>query len=177
MRLLAIDPGSAKLGIAVFENEDLLYCDRMEPDSKYTGFVDKLDDKLSKIYLELLRIIHKYEVTNACWEITPNIAGMGNYKDMIISVGALVKALAFQHELSWQRVAANTSKKLVTGNHKASKIDVRNKVIELYPNIQKDFNLKLGQYDAYDAVLIGRASMIRGIWNRPTKTNLTGRDW
>lgn len=176
MILLAVDPGSANVGVSIFKGQDLLFCTRLNYTSNYEKFTDKLNDMLSKLYHEFLRLCHYYKVTHICWEVVPAIGGM-NHKDFVVSVSAGLKTIAFQLEMQWQGVAATTAKKFITENGRASKEDVRDAVIELYPNIQEDFKIGFKQWDSYDSVIIGLTCMNKGLWHKSTPSVYTGKSW
>lgn len=177
MKVLSIDPGSANVGLAVLEDEKLLYCTRLNYMEGLEGaFNEKLYRVLCKLYLELARIIHKYEVTHVAVEIVPAIGGM-NFKDFVTSTGAIVKALSYQYELTYQGIGATSVKLQVAGSGRAKKDAIRDRIIELYPNLQADFGIKDGAFDAFDAVAIGLAAQAKAKWVQPTSSSFTGRDW
>lgn len=176
MRVMAVDPGSANIGVSIFDNDKLVYCTRLNYTSSYEKFVDKLNDILSKVYHEFLRLAHKYEVQAICWEIVPAIGNM-NHKDFVVSVSAALKILAFHYELQWQGVPANTVKKLFTGNGRASKDEMRDTVLQIFPDFKEKFpEIGFRAYDAYDSVAIGTVARTRGSWHTPTSSNLTGSE-
>jgi Holliday junction resolvasome RuvABC endonuclease subunit len=174
---MAIDPGSKNLGLAILDGEQILECQRINPESKYTKFVEKLNDILEKLYHEIQSLVVKYEVTHICWEITPAIGGM-SHKDYVVSVGGMVKALAFQYGLTFQGVGATTCKKMIVGNYKATKPEVRARVLELYPTLKDDHGISWGQYDAYDAIIIALACQQRkDTWIKPKFAPSVERFW
>ncbi len=178
MRLIAFDPGSSRLGVTVFDNDKVLYCARLKFESNQAKFGDKLDDILEKVYHELQRIVHQYQVTHLCHEIIPGRGGLANYKDFVVSVQSIIKCLAFQYNLSWQKIAANSVKKIVAQDYKASKEAVRDAVKNVYPELAKDFALKYNDWDAFDSVAVGLACRARpSEWKMPKTSNLTGRSW
>lgn len=168
MRLLSVDPGSTKVGVSIFDDEKLLHCTRLHHRSDKGTFTDRLNDQLERLYLEFLWLIREYDVSHVCWEIVPAIGNM-SHKDFVVSVSAALKCLAFHYRLTWQGIAAVSAKKAIVGDHKATKIQVREKVLELYPNIKSEFGVTIGQYDAFDSVIIGLACQKKGAWTVPTE--------
>jgi Holliday junction resolvasome RuvABC endonuclease subunit len=166
MRLLSVDPGSTKVGVSIFEDGELLHCARLHHRSEKATFTDRLNEQLEKLYLEFLSLIRVWEVTHVCWEIVPAIGNM-SHKDFVVSVSAALKCLAFHYRLPWQGIAAVAAKKAIVGDHKATKIQVREKVLELYPDIKSQFGVTTGQYDAFDSVIIGLACQKKGVWAVP----------
>ena len=143
VRVLAVDPGSANIGIAVFDNEELIFCERLNPESNFEKFVDKLNDLLEKVHREFRRLIIDYDIERVCWEITPAIGGM-SHKDYVVSIGAALKVLAFRYGLPYQGIGATTAKKTIVGNYKATKIEVREAALALYPDMLERFGLTQG---------------------------------
>jgi len=133
-----------------------------------------LNDTLEKLHTVFDGLIDHFEPTRICWELIPAIGNMG-HKDFIVSTGAMLKCMAFRYMLDWQGIAAVAAKNAIVGNPKATKIEVRTKVLELYPTLREDFEVKLGEYDAYDSVIIGLACQQKGNWATPLKTPFNGR--
>jgi Holliday junction resolvasome RuvABC endonuclease subunit len=171
---MAIDPGSANIGISVFEDEELVYCARLNLTSKQDTFNGKINDILNQFWIELLRIAHKFSVDHVSWELVPAKGGFGSH-DKVVAISALPKVLAYHFELPWQGIAAITAKKVMTGNAKATKEEVRNRVYELYPHFKEAFpDIKYNHWDAFDSVIIGRTTMLKKLWTTPKPNIHTG---
>ena len=174
--LLAVDPGSSRVGVSIFHDGALIHCARLETSSDAKTFTGKLNETLEKLHNIFDALIHEFRVNQICWEIIPAIGNMG-HKDFIVSTGAMLKCMAFRYSLEWQGIAAVAAKKAIVGNPKATKIEVRTKVLDMYPELRQRFGVKLGAYDAYDSVIIGLSCIKKNDWSTPLPTLYNWRSW
>jgi Holliday junction resolvasome RuvABC endonuclease subunit len=61
---------------------------------------------------------------------------LGSNDALVIAAVTTCKVIAHQWGIEWRDIAANSAKKQLTGNHKATKTLVRNTVFELFPLVE-----------------------------------------
>lgn len=175
MIVLGIDPGLAKLGwgSVSLEGEDLAL--------GLSGLIaHPREDSPFNQYLNegILQITEKFPVILSCvrpdviyGEIVPS-GRLGSRSELVVASITACKVIAFQWGIEWRDIAANTVKKVVTGDGTATKARVRNAVLEVFPNIeenhkkmkkeQKEAGVKRPEgipQDTFDAIAIALAGL------------------
>ena len=171
-RILAIDPGALRLGWALVERKGDTYnllesgikgLDR-DADEPFSDYRRRLIKYWSLEWSRLLyRLNNTYgPVHNIASERLPAVGG-GNFIAATQSELAKVVITVCQTlaEISlviiWNEWAANTVKKNLTGNAKATKVNIRNAVIEVFPELKPRKKEILA--DETDAIGIGLVAL------------------
>jgi crossover junction endodeoxyribonuclease RuvC len=139
MVVLGIDPGLIRLGwgsVSVEEDElSLGLCGLIaHPRDTEAPFNQYLNEGI-------LQITEQFPVVLACVqpdyiyaELVP--AGrLGSRSELVVAAVTACKVIAFQWGIDWHDIAANTVKKVVTGDGVATKARVRNAVLDVFPAI------------------------------------------
>jgi len=149
MKVLSVDPGYARLGIAVLESnkngkEQLLYSDCIE-----TSNDDSFEERLSTIGKELEKVIKKYSPDTFASE---SIFFTTNQKTALLVAGSrgILLYIANNHKIPVYEYTPLQVKIAVTGYGKSDKKQVTEMVKRLI-KIEKDIVLD----DEFDAIAIG----------------------
>jgi crossover junction endodeoxyribonuclease RuvC len=161
MRILGVDPGIARIGWSVIDEEQLIDYGLWSPKSDYKPMHENLDERLQKLYIEAKSVIQKYDVTHLVLETPPSFGDMSS-KTKTTSVAVLIKCLAFECNLQWKQLQPRTVKKYGTGNSKASKLDVQEAVRKIY--VEQEITVKGPAADVFDAIMIATVGKSRGRW-------------
>jgi len=170
MRVLGIDPGMTRLGIGVVEDSgnDIEFVTHgmiSHPRDPQLKFNEHLNKGIHQIALDLPRLLDLVKPQFVCGETVP--AGrLGMNSELVVAAITTCKIITFQFGIPWYDLAANTVKKTVTGDGKATKAKVKNAVIDRYPIVgerhkqlkkeQKQMNEKATglPQDVFDAIAI-----------------------
>jgi len=149
MKIIAIDPGYERLGIAVLEKESgkkeiLLYSNCFKTDKKLEHF-----ERLGLIGNEISKIIDEFEPKTLCLE---TLFFSANQKTAITVAEArgVILFQASKHNLKVYEYGPGQIKVAVTGYGKSDKQSVNmmvNKLIKINKEIKHD--------DEYDAIAVG----------------------
>ena len=85
-----------------------------------------------------------------------------NQRERVLSIASVVKVVTFQKEKKWFGRTPTTVKKLVCGNGRAEKAEVRAAVESIYPQLL-ELKKKM-KPDVYDAIAIGHVALVRNEW-------------
>lgn len=147
MRILGIDPGYDRLGVAMIEkdngSETLLYSDCFETDSKLT-----FHDRLRLVGAEVENVIHSY---------TPHQLGIENVffntnQKTAMHIGEVRGAILYiagQNDLEIFEYTPPQIKAAVAGTGRGTKKDVITMLHKLI-----DINKKIRHDDEYDAIAV-----------------------
>lgn len=175
MRALGIDPGAIRLGYAVVDRNG----DSYSLIKSGIVSVPRNDDELFQAYR--LRVIRHWVDREFHWsagryglmsigdldlivsEILPGVGG-GNFVGSVEVAKAAVTAMQAIHwanfqDIEWKQVGASTVKKNVVGTaKKATKVQVRNAVQEVFPELKErkwEVDLHADETDAIAVALTG----------------------
>jgi crossover junction endodeoxyribonuclease RuvC len=151
-RILAIDPGTREMGVAVLENGRLLY-QGVEIFKKFHSAEECLDAGRAAVE----RLIHDFRPTLLAVEKTfigrnPNTVLLNQFAREVCATGQ-------DHEIAVMRLAANTVKKAVAGSGQASKAEVARAVAARFPALkaflppERKWKRKR-QFNMFDAVAL-----------------------
>lgn len=162
MRVIALDPGSVKVGWAVLEGKlpiRVLDYGVFTPsaDGKFNA---KMNDEMQQCMKHFLDLFEKYEPEAAVWEIVPNFGRMGQ-RERVVAASAVFKTLAWERHCKWTEYTPRAVKKRFTGNASAEKSDMREHVFKWYPEFPVIDNLPP---DAYDAIALASVAIVDGEW-------------
>lgn len=160
MKVLGFDPGVSKSGWAIICSENGLV------DYGFQSFKSSKDGFNDKINEEMKSAIPFFEdkisgVDAVAWEIVPSFGRM-NQRERVLSIASVVKVVTFQKEKKWFGRTPTTVKKLVCGNGRAEKAEVRAAVESIYPQLL-ELKKKM-KPDVYDAIAIGHVALVRNEW-------------
>jgi len=129
-RILAIDPGTREMGVAVLENGSLLYAGvetfRTMPSQA---------EQLHQVRAVVLRLIRDFRP--AVLAIEKTFVGSNHRHAALLSVLAgEIAALGGRHGITMVSLASNTVKKLVAGDGLATKEEVAQAVALHFPNLR-----------------------------------------
>ncbi len=156
-RILAIDPGTRNMGIAVLDGEILAYYG-----VKIIRGVKSPHEKLKtgrKIILELIKDFrpHAMVVEKTFFANNRNSALLNVFADEIQALGKRKKMMV-------SCIAANTVRRVICGNGSASKREVARILVSQYPELRaylsSDKRWKEDHhYNMFDAIALGLASL------------------
>jgi crossover junction endodeoxyribonuclease RuvC len=163
-RILAIDPGTREMGVAVLENGNLVYSGvetfRKLPSPK---------EQLRQCQAAVARLIRDFQPTKLAVEKT--LIGKNRNAALLNILADEIAALGRGKGLSVVCFAANTVKKIVAGNGWATKEEVARSVAARFPNLKaylpppRKWKLKR-ELNAFDAVALGLATLASEAKNR-----------
>lgn len=167
-KVLGIDPGMRRLGLAVVEFNPngkltLLTHGLIHNPRDTSSYGEYLNNSIEEILVDFSRFLG---LTNPDIIVSERVPP-GKLKassELVFSAITVCKVLAFQWNIPWYDLAANTIKLSITGDGQASKAKVKNAVTSRFPKLaehhkklredQKKEGVKVvGLYqDVYDAV-------------------------
>jgi len=149
MRLIAIDPGYERLGIAVIEKaarakEVLVYSDCFKTDKALPH-----NERLGLVAAELERVINEFEPKALCLE---SLFFSVNQKTAIkvAEVRGVILSTAAKHALKVYEYGPGQIKVAVTGYGKSTK----NQITAMIPRLIK-ITKEIAHDDEYDAIAVG----------------------
>lgn len=163
MRILGIDPGAKRLGIAIVsldKGPELIH-------SEIIGLERTITDSYQSYKL---RIIEAFvaKAFSICKEFSPNILvseivpskGFNHSAQaQLANTGATsFLCVAYLSQIRVEQISAITVKKKLTGNKNATKPMIRNKVLSIFPELQSrkdDFKTVFDETDAIAIALVG----------------------
>lgn len=164
-RILAIDPGIREMGVAVFENDRLVYHGvetfRRLPSSQ---------ERLKQARAAVVRLIRDYRPDVLVVE--KNFIGRNRCAALLNSLCKEIAALGRHYRVAVVRLTPNTVKKTVAGYGWATKAEVAKVITARYPKLKaylppgRKWKLKQ-HYNMFDAVALGVACLSTGEIHRP----------
>lgn len=152
-RILAIDPGTREMGVALLEGDKLVYHGVKSIKRGKSPHETLLEGRR-----EILRLIEDYQPDTLAVEKTffannKNAAVLNVFADEFVAIGK-------KQKLEVVAFAPSTVKKFITGNGRASKKEVAMIVIAAYPELKVYINQDRKWKEAYhlnmfDAVALG----------------------
>lgn len=168
MRLLSYDSGAERMGFSVLEGDG-----ETAPVYIASGIIRYPKGKLEfqKYKLKLIEfwtftgpaMLNQHRPDGVCAEIMPAV-GFNNAVQAELAKAAIVTMMAMAIERSYPvyQIAAVTVKKQIGGNSKASKVKVRDGVIQLLPELESrryEWQESKKTMDEPDALGIGLAKL------------------
>jgi len=156
-RILAIDPGTREMGVAVLENGSLVY-HGVETFQK----LPSPEERLRQVRPAVARLIHDFRPGVLVLEKT--FIGKSRCTALLNVLGDEIAALGRRHGIVIVSLAPNTVKKAVAGHGWASKAEVAKAIAARYPKLKA--YLPPGRkwkeqrhYNMFDAVALGIACL------------------
>ena len=189
-KVLGIDPGMKRLGLAVIEvNSDgkliLLTYGLINNPRQAETYGEYLNNSISEVLVDFSRFLGLTTPDIIVSERVPP-GRLQASSELVFSAITVCKVLAYQWNVPWHDLAANTIKKTITGDDKASKAKIKNAVSARYPRLiehhkelreeqKKAGDKVVGLYpDVYDAVataLCGANKIYEANLNEPEVPN------
>ena len=172
-RILAVDPGTREMGVAVLEGGTLLY----HGVKTFRKFPSP-QEQLRQARTVVARLIRDFRPGVLVIEKT--FIGKNRCAALLNALSKEIAALGRRHGIGVMSIAANTVKKAVTGNGWTSKAEVAKAVAARYPTLKAYLppGRKWKQewhYNMFDAVALGVACLAaykarrRSISSRPIR--------
>ena len=173
MNILGLDPGLLRLGIAGIETHGdeiklITYGFISHTRNSNSSFNEHLNLGIRQIVDQFPRILNEIHPVLIISELVPP-GRLGKNSELVIAAITTCKVIAFQWGIVWKDIAANTVKKEITDDGRASKVKIKNAVLDLFPEmIDHHARLKKDQkkkgersvgivQDTFDAVAIAVA--------------------
>lgn len=170
-RVLSIDPGARRFGWAVIDfdiNEDVTY----EPSYVSSGVLG-LERSIEETYVtfknrlisyavpEFGALIEEYNPDLVVFEFLPIVNVRGNIGQRVLgfAFATVAQTLCVQNEIEFQEIASTSIKKIICGNIKATKGQIKNAVIDAFPQLES--RKKEIVADESDAIAVALAWMTR----------------
>lgn len=141
MNVLGIDGGMTRLGLGAITygpeeitliTHGLIY----HPRDTEMSFNDHLNSGIAQIVIQFPRALDLVQPDIIVAETIP--AGrLGSNDSLVIAAVTTCKVIANQFGIEWHDVAANTVKKQIAGDGRATKVQVRNAVFDLLPKVEE----------------------------------------
>jgi len=151
--VLAIDPGTKEMGVAVFHGESLEYFGVKTINRKKTS-VDRLNLAM-KIVIDMIRL-HRPQVL-----VMEKSFFYKTKRSSVLNVlTSEIRKYAFNKGMRLSGYAPTAVKKLISGSGKANKAEVARNVVKYYPELKRylhfreDWRIKYWQ-NMFDAVALG----------------------
>lgn len=139
MKVLGLDPGFERLGFGVVTNEPELKLETLgiiPTEWDYTvSWNENLNSGIQNIADQFPRLLMIYDPQEIAAEIVP--AGkIGSKSELVTAAITVCKTIAYNFGIQWKDYGANTVKKTVASDGNATKAQVRNAILELFPDWQ-----------------------------------------
>lgn len=129
MKILAIDPGTREMGVAVLENGSLLY-QGVETFPRFNSAEECLDAGRETVS----RLIRDFRPSLLAVEKT--FIGRNPNTVLLNEFGRQICATGRDYGIAVMSLAPNTVKKAIAGNGRASKVEVAKAVASRYPALK-----------------------------------------
>jgi Holliday junction resolvasome RuvABC endonuclease subunit len=150
MRVLGVDPGMTRLGIGAIQVDGDsvslithgLIANPIDPTLKDQPrwFNTHLDRSIAQIATDFPRLLDIVQPDLIVAELVP-VGKLGSNDALVIAASTTCKVIAFQFGVEWFSVGASTVKKGLTGNHRATKTQVRNAIFDMFPVVEQRHQL------------------------------------
>tara|TARA_R110002072_G_scaffold128623_10_gene266473 strand:+ start:7495 stop:8058 length:564 start_codon:yes stop_codon:yes gene_type:complete len=158
-RVLAIDPGTRRVGTAIFDGQDLIY--ENARDYRYQADTNKLLRLISK---ELERLVQAYRPSMIVLEKTFFYSHTRSARST--RVDAMIKRLAASHGTPVVVLSARTIRWILLGNGNATKFELAQEICRYHPRLsiylkQRWDYASTHWSNLFDAVAVGQAYLVR----------------
>ena len=154
-RILAIDPGTREMGVAVFEHDRLIY-----HGVEIFPRLPSPQKQLKQVRRAVVRLIHDFRPDVLVLEKA--FMGKGRCAVLLSALGIQIAALGRHRGITVASLAPNAVKKAVAGYGWATKAEVAKAVASRYPKLKaylppgRKWKLQR-HYNMFDAVALGVA--------------------
>jgi crossover junction endodeoxyribonuclease RuvC len=136
MKILGLDPGLGHLGFGVVGTSPFELTTMgiiPNPVDPLLGYNENLNNGIRNIAQQFQRILMLYDPQEIAAEIVP-VGKLGSRSETTVASITVCKTLAFTYGIPWTDYGANTVKKTVAGDGVATKAQVRNAILLLFPD-------------------------------------------
>ena len=175
--MLGIDPGMKRLGLAIVERDSkgnivLLTHGLIHNPRDTLSYNDYLNESIHEIVVDFSRFLGLTTPDLIVAERVPP-GKLRASSELVFCAVTTCKVIAYQWDIEWKDIAANTVKSIVAGEGNASKVKVRNAVINLFPKLgdhhkkMKEEQKQLGEkliglpQDVFDAVAVAYTGLLK----------------
>jgi Holliday junction resolvasome RuvABC endonuclease subunit len=176
-RILGIDPGMKRLGLAVVERNEkgnivLLTHGLIHNPRDVSSYNEYLNKSIHEIVVDFSRFLGLTNPDIVVAELVPP-GRLRASSELVFSAITVCKVLAYQWDIEWRDVAANSVKCTVVADGNATKAKVKNAMITMFPRLadshqkekekQKNEGVKpMGlPQDVFDAVAIAYTGLLK----------------
>lgn len=140
MNILGVDPGQTRLGLGAIQVSKAggvsllsygMIAHPRDPDVKFNAH---FDEGIELCAIDFPRFINIAQPDFIVAEYVP-FGKLGSNDALVISSLTCVKLIAYQFGIPFYNIAANTVKKDITGDHKATKTKIRNAMLDQFPTL------------------------------------------
>lgn len=168
-RVISIDPGAERLGWAIVEksNNQINYVDSgivkfSKPEKQtFQNYKIQVIKEYTQAIAQAGSILDQsvFPVDLIVNEIVPAVGSFGGVQMYIVNaVMSVIQSAAIAREIPVEQVAATSVRScLMPGKKKATKVQIRNKVIEIFPELKERKADWKKEFDEPDAIAIGVA--------------------
>jgi len=139
MRVLGLDPGMERLGFGLIDTDPFELTNMgviPHPKDSLLSYNEWLNKGISHITEQFPRLLMIYDPQEIAAEIVP-VGKLGSRSESTVAAITVCKTLAFAYGISWTDYGANTVKDVVADDGKATKAQVRNAILKLFPEWQE----------------------------------------
>lgn len=179
MILLSVDPGVVNIGWSISIVDQLeavkkyplayqfLEYGILNVGSKESTYNDKMDAESFHCLNFFDELLTRHSITHVAWETTPSWGGFGQQSRILSNLSAL-RVLTWQKKKWFKAVHPTTVKTQLTGNSKASKIEVTEEVWRRWPQFDESEKKKKDRTspDLFDAIAVGVVAVEKNDWRR-----------
>lgn len=141
MNVLGIDGGMTRLGLGAITLDDgelrlITHGLIHHPREEEMTFNEHLNSGIAQIVVAFPKALDLINPDIIIAETIP--AGrLGSNDSLVIAAVTTCKVIANQFGIPWRDVAANTVKKQIAGDGRATKVQVRNAVFDIFPAVEQ----------------------------------------
>lgn len=141
MKVLALDPGFRRCGYAEAFKDDytpltLGLAGTIENVREDETFNEYLNQGIKNIVDRFTYLLSLTSPDIIVAELVP-VGRLGSRSELVVAGITACKVVAYQADLPWTDIAANSYKKAITGNGNATKGEVKRKMYELFPHLKE----------------------------------------
>lgn len=141
MRVLGFDPGLVYMGFGVVDFEEgetisIAHLGYFHIPRNGQTFNEYLNGAIAALTENFPRLLQNYEPNMVASEIVP-VGKLGSNTELVVAGITTIKTICFQFGIEWKDIAANTVKKIMTGDGRATKATVQSTLCSLYPSLKK----------------------------------------
>jgi crossover junction endodeoxyribonuclease RuvC len=152
MRILAVDPGAQRIGVAVMEDDQLLHYTLLSMTRKGRTFTETLNARIIYCVEEFTKLIDEWKPEIVAIELVPSFSRMA-HREQVMASTTVLKTLTVQSKIKLLEYAPRSWHKLFAGKADCTKDEVKGIVVEKF-DLVTDM-----PYDVYDAIAIAIVAM------------------
>lgn len=162
-RVLSIDPGALRLGYSIIERDHLgfrlvvsgVFGLTREDNENFQVYKKRL---LEYWYHQSTILLKSVDIDEVVFEQVPAVGGgnfVGPQSELVKMVVTVLQLRCLDYNIPYRELTARTIKSNLTGNSRATKVQVRNAVISAFPELEPRKAELTKVADESDAIGIG----------------------